>query len=613
MSDSLPSPLPSLRGAAQIPPRPAFFPEVVRAAAGLLGATAAQAALDGAVDRAFVAGMLLRAAAVVLCHPLLICGMRDGKVADPLCVGDVETCPRPLRPLRDAVVAFWERKAVRLPAPFIERLSLQGVSLGVALLTWTTASPSRRPYLGDVIFAQFAVAGSCAALKLLGERTAGSVAALESLERRIDSEASVRGAAARVLDEQLSGAEDEEEMTRVAVAALLDRFPSAIGLVAATFPADLGSVVGPVAGGGAGPEGEVDQALAACCVDAEDERTRAALAAVFRGRAPASGAGGGRKGGGAQAAAAAGKVVVGNGPTSVVFVSRRAHGPAPVADSADFPNRLKSFADWSALEQHAGVTRALTCALNLGPRPVGFLSLFFRGVGAQAVGPSPAERLADVAEALADAVVLHRVRNTHEASLRLLRSAQGISRDAFPDHVARALEARAQRGQLLGRGGGGFAAGGNGPHHVTLAPQGSPAAPQQQHEGGGDGDGAPAGASWPGPSSPSRALPKVSVDDAGVPQPLSVVLPGSGPDAADILSDFWPSLTVIFADVVAFTELSGVMAPAETMALLSSLFHRFDSLTISHGVYKVETIGDRRGAPPSTPRARPAMHRRCRV
>ena len=60
----------------------------------------------------------------------------------------------------------------------------------------------------------------------------------------------------------------------------------------------------------------------------------------------------------------------------------------------------------------------------------------------------------------------------------------------------------------------------------------------------------------------------------------------------DLLTDFHSCVTVIFADVAGFTRLAGCITPVETMHLLDRLFVRFDTLATSHGVYKVETVGD---------------------
>ncbi len=50
--------------------------------------------------------------------------------------------------------------------------------------------------------------------------------------------------------------------------------------------------------------------------------------------------------------------------------------------------------------------------------------------------------------------------------------------------------------------------------------------------------------------------------------------------------------TVMFADLVGFTELSAKVTPTELVALLNDIFSRFDALTEKHGLEKIKTIGD---------------------
>lgn len=58
------------------------------------------------------------------------------------------------------------------------------------------------------------------------------------------------------------------------------------------------------------------------------------------------------------------------------------------------------------------------------------------------------------------------------------------------------------------------------------------------------------------------------------------------------LADHRESVTVLFADLVGFTELSRKMPAAELVTLLNDLFSRFDALVIKHGAEKIKTIGD---------------------
>jgi class 3 adenylate cyclase len=59
-----------------------------------------------------------------------------------------------------------------------------------------------------------------------------------------------------------------------------------------------------------------------------------------------------------------------------------------------------------------------------------------------------------------------------------------------------------------------------------------------------------------------------------------------------IIADSFPEATVLFGDIVGFTELSARLSPNQLVALLNDLFSRFDSLAERHGVEKIKTIGD---------------------
>lgn len=58
------------------------------------------------------------------------------------------------------------------------------------------------------------------------------------------------------------------------------------------------------------------------------------------------------------------------------------------------------------------------------------------------------------------------------------------------------------------------------------------------------------------------------------------------------IADGFAEVTVLFADLVNFTELSEQVSPTELVALLNEIFSRFDSLTEKHNLEKIKTIGD---------------------
>ncbi|MEH1939930.1 MAG: adenylate/guanylate cyclase domain-containing protein [Nostoc sp.] len=58
------------------------------------------------------------------------------------------------------------------------------------------------------------------------------------------------------------------------------------------------------------------------------------------------------------------------------------------------------------------------------------------------------------------------------------------------------------------------------------------------------------------------------------------------------IADSFLEVTVLFADIVGFTELSTRTSPAELVELLNTIFCLFDQLAELHGVEKIKTIGD---------------------
>lgn len=58
------------------------------------------------------------------------------------------------------------------------------------------------------------------------------------------------------------------------------------------------------------------------------------------------------------------------------------------------------------------------------------------------------------------------------------------------------------------------------------------------------------------------------------------------------IADAFPEVSVLFADIVGFTAMSGREGPAEVVQFLNELFTRFDELAQLHGVEKIKTIGD---------------------
>ncbi len=62
--------------------------------------------------------------------------------------------------------------------------------------------------------------------------------------------------------------------------------------------------------------------------------------------------------------------------------------------------------------------------------------------------------------------------------------------------------------------------------------------------------------------------------------------------SSETIAERFDSVSVLFADVVGFTELSAEMDAAELVDLLNEVFSYFDTLAERHGVEKIRTIGD---------------------
>ncbi len=58
------------------------------------------------------------------------------------------------------------------------------------------------------------------------------------------------------------------------------------------------------------------------------------------------------------------------------------------------------------------------------------------------------------------------------------------------------------------------------------------------------------------------------------------------------IAEQFSAVTVLFADIVGFTELATRLSPIELVELLNEIFSAFDRLTETHGLEKIKTIGD---------------------
>jgi class 3 adenylate cyclase len=72
------------------------------------------------------------------------------------------------------------------------------------------------------------------------------------------------------------------------------------------------------------------------------------------------------------------------------------------------------------------------------------------------------------------------------------------------------------------------------------------------------------------------------------------------------IADAFPSVSVLFADIVGFTEMSRGVPPITILRMLDDLFGAFDQKALELGVEKIKTIGDSYMAVCGLPHANPA-------
>jgi len=75
--------------------------------------------------------------------------------------------------------------------------------------------------------------------------------------------------------------------------------------------------------------------------------------------------------------------------------------------------------------------------------------------------------------------------------------------------------------------------------------------------------------------------------------------------SGDTIADYYPSASVLYADLVGFTPLTAKLAPKEMVDLLNDIFSHFDALVERYGVEKIRTIGDNYMVAAGLPQSRP--------
>lgn len=71
-----------------------------------------------------------------------------------------------------------------------------------------------------------------------------------------------------------------------------------------------------------------------------------------------------------------------------------------------------------------------------------------------------------------------------------------------------------------------------------------------------------------------------------------------------VIADSFGSATILFSDLVDFTQTTALLRPDVVLELLNGIFSRFDRLTTEHGLEKIKTVGDAYIAAGGLPEAR---------
>ncbi len=58
------------------------------------------------------------------------------------------------------------------------------------------------------------------------------------------------------------------------------------------------------------------------------------------------------------------------------------------------------------------------------------------------------------------------------------------------------------------------------------------------------------------------------------------------------IADGFAEVTILFSDIVGFTQMAECLSPTELVALLDEIFSTFDAIVETHGLEKIKTIGD---------------------
>lgn len=81
-----------------------------------------------------------------------------------------------------------------------------------------------------------------------------------------------------------------------------------------------------------------------------------------------------------------------------------------------------------------------------------------------------------------------------------------------------------------------------------------------------------------------------------LPRAIAERLKGRGDEAVgelpEIIADSFPEVTILFADIVGFTQFSAGVSPEALVKLLNEIFTEYDSIADARGLEKIKSIGD---------------------
>ncbi|OEU19677.1 adenylyl cyclase, partial [Fragilariopsis cylindrus CCMP1102] len=88
------------------------------------------------------------------------------------------------------------------------------------------------------------------------------------------------------------------------------------------------------------------------------------------------------------------------------------------------------------------------------------------------------------------------------------------------------------------------------------------------------------------------SISTVSSHQSTIPRNPPPVSSSSTTSSSKPIADYFPSASILFADIVGFTSWASIRDPAQVFILLETVYGRFDDIAKKKGVFKVETIGD---------------------